>query len=278
MSVMPDTTVQKCHQRAIGSKTMERRVTTVILNVYKSTGIAKRDGSRQSLENQRKLDLKRRFSNKKFGKNHDLHRKLALVEDYSRPTKRGEYQNVSGVIGIAYNPFLDSEAGNSCMNFEVAELLKFWTEEIIEIESTKRERPSLCLLLGKTPEIISVPRSVKKVELRLGSGYYVLSTTLGTIWIILRPSRCPHPHASLIEEVTERVRLSPAKDEDMGNLNIVHKLILPHQGDIGVSNEQAGQAGKEDGAGQLSGPGMWRRRGPVMGGPVSEYNPSRGRI
>ena len=45
MSVMPDTTVQTCHQRAIGSKTMERRVATVILNVYQSTGIAKGDGS-----------------------------------------------------------------------------------------------------------------------------------------------------------------------------------------------------------------------------------------
>ena len=30
------------------------------------------------------------------------------------------------------------------------------------------------------------------------------------------------------EEVTERVRLSPGKDEDLGNLNVIHKLILPH--------------------------------------------------
>ena len=25
------------------------------------------------------------------------------------------------------------------------------------------------------------------------------------------------------------MRLSPAKDEDLGNLNVVHKLILPHR-------------------------------------------------
>ena len=148
-----------------------------------------------------------------------------------RTTKRGEYQYVSGVMGIAYNPFLDSEDGNACMNFEVAELLKFWTEKIVEIDPTKRERPSLGLLLEKMPEIISVPRSDKKVELRLGSGNDVLSTNLETIWKLLRPFWCPHPHASLIEEVTERVRLSPTKDEDLGNLNIVHKLILPHQGE-----------------------------------------------
>ena len=112
--------------------------------------------------------------------------------------------------------------------FEVAELLKFWTEKIVEIDPTEMERPSLGLLLARMPENISVPRSDKKVELRLGSGDNVLSTNLGTIWKLLRPSWCPHPHASLIEEVTERVRLSPAKDEDLGNLNMVHKLILAY--------------------------------------------------
>ena len=81
MSVMSDNTVQTCHQRAIGSITKERRVATVILNVYQSTGIAKGDGSRQSLENHEKLDEIRRFSNKNFVEDHDMHRNLALTED-----------------------------------------------------------------------------------------------------------------------------------------------------------------------------------------------------
>ena len=34
MSVIADTTEQMCHQKAKGRKTMERRVSTVILNVY----------------------------------------------------------------------------------------------------------------------------------------------------------------------------------------------------------------------------------------------------
>ena len=55
------------------------------------------------------------------------------------------YQNVPGVMGTAYNPFLNSEAGNAYMNFEVAELLKFRTEKIIEIDPTEKERPSLGL-------------------------------------------------------------------------------------------------------------------------------------
>ena len=41
MSVMTDNTVQVCHQKAMGTKTMERRISMDILNVYQSTGIEK---------------------------------------------------------------------------------------------------------------------------------------------------------------------------------------------------------------------------------------------
>ena len=66
MSMMSDSTILACHQRSIGSKTVERRVSAVILNVYQSTWIEKGDGSRQSVESHKKLDEVRRFYNKKF--------------------------------------------------------------------------------------------------------------------------------------------------------------------------------------------------------------------
>ena len=151
---------------------------------------------------------------------------------------------MTGVIGIAYNPFLDSEAVNAYMNFEVAELLKFRTERIIEIDPTKRERPSLSMLLKKMPEVISVPRSNKKVELKMGNGNEMLITNLGTVWKLLRPSWCPHPHASLIEEITERVNLSPAKESERGA-----QTDPTSSKAIGGNNEPAGQVGEEDGTG-----------------------------
>ena len=97
----------------------------------------------------------------------------------------------------------------------------------MEIDTVERERPSLGLILERTPEVISVPRSSKRVELKMGNGNGVLTTNLGVVWKLLRPSWCPHPHASLIEEVTERVRLAPTEDEDLATLSIVHRLILP---------------------------------------------------
>ena len=88
MSVMTDNTVLGCQQRAIGSKTIERRISAVILNVYQSTGIEKEDGSRQSLESHRKLDEIRRFYNKKFEEGHDVHRNLASSGEYLKPNKK----------------------------------------------------------------------------------------------------------------------------------------------------------------------------------------------
>ena len=227
MSAMTDIITLACQQRAMGSRTVERRISAVIRIVYQSTGIEKEDGSRQSLESHRKLDEIRRFYNKKFEEEHYVHRNLASSGEYSKPNKKGEYQFVSGVMGIGYNPSLDSESGSAHRNHEVTQLLKFWTEKIIEIDTMERERPTLGLILEKTPEVISVPRSSKSVELKIGNGKGMLVTNLGVVWKLLRPSWCPHPHAGLIEEVTERVRLAPTKDEDLATLSIVHKLALP---------------------------------------------------
>ena len=69
---------------------MERRVSTVILNVYQSTGIEKGESSRQSLESHGKLDEIRRFFNKKLEEGHDVHRNLARAEEYAKPTNRGD--------------------------------------------------------------------------------------------------------------------------------------------------------------------------------------------
>ena len=90
-------------------------------------------------------------------------------------------------------------------------------------------RQELLYELEKVPEVVSVPRSDKKVELRLGGKDDILYTNMRFVWKLLRPSWCPHPQASLNEEITERVRLSPGKDEDLANLNVIHKLMLPHR-------------------------------------------------
>ena len=151
MSVIPYATIHECYQSAAGGKALEKRVSSVILNVYQ---IEKEDGSSpwRTMQNWMRSDGSRTKNLRRI-------MTCTVAEDYSRPTKRGEYQFVSGIMGISYNPFSDTEAGAAYMNFEVTELLKFWTEKVVEIDPTERERPSPGLLLEKVPDITSVPRS-----------------------------------------------------------------------------------------------------------------------
>ena len=65
MSVIPDAKTQVCYQSATGGRALEKRVSSVILKLYQSTGIEKDDDSRQSLENHAKLDEIKQVSNKK---------------------------------------------------------------------------------------------------------------------------------------------------------------------------------------------------------------------
>ena len=167
-----------------------------------------------------------------------MHRNLASSGEYLKPNKKGEYQYVSGgVMGMAYNSFLDAEAGGAHRNYEVTEQLKFWTEKIVEIDTAERERPSLCLILEKKPEVISVPRSSKRVKLKMGNGNGMLVTNLGVVWKLLRPSWCPHPHASLIEEVTERHEVSTGGGRRSGNIEHSAQADLASGEGVKRSNE-----------------------------------------
>ena len=136
---------------------MEHRVSSIILNVYHNAWIEKDAGSRQSLEKHMKIDEVRRFWNKKFDISHDVHRAMIETEEYLKPSKRGKYQYVSGVMGMSYSPFLSTEGEAAYINFEVPELLKFWTEKMIEIETTEREKSSMSLFFDNGPEVICVP-------------------------------------------------------------------------------------------------------------------------
>ena len=70
----------------------------------------------------------------------------------------------------------------------MTDLLKFWTEKIIEIDPAERERPRIGLILEKIPEVVSGPRSNKKVELKMGNGYCMLVTNLGAVWKFFVPT------------------------------------------------------------------------------------------
>ena len=74
-----------------------------------------------------------------------------------------------------------------------------------------------------------VPRSEERVGLRVGSEDYALFANLGVVLRLLRHSWCPHRQASLNEETKKRIKMTPEKDQDPDNLNVIHKFILPYR-------------------------------------------------
>ena len=77
MSVIHEANIEACYQSATDGRALEKRVSSVILSVYQSSGIEEDDDSRQSLENHVKIDEIKQFSDKKFDESRDLHRHLA---------------------------------------------------------------------------------------------------------------------------------------------------------------------------------------------------------
>ena len=79
----------------------------------------------EELEPMRKIDEIRRFSNKE----------LRLTKEYCGPIKKKSYSYVSGIIGIAYNPFLSEDIRDCFFDYEQAVLLRFWSSRIVTIKS-----------------------------------------------------------------------------------------------------------------------------------------------
>ena len=90
-----DAVMQACYQKATKKRSLELRVSSIILNVYQNAWIEKYDDSRQTFENNAKKDKIRELSNKKLDSSHDVHRAMIEAEDYSKPSWRGKYQSLA---------------------------------------------------------------------------------------------------------------------------------------------------------------------------------------
>ena len=109
------------------------------------------------LEPMRKIDQIRRFSNK------ELRLTLPKSSEYCGPIRKKCYSYVSGIIGIAYNPFLNEDIRDCFFHYEQAVLLRFWTSRIATIKSAANQQTRLGLVLEEKVATPSVPKSDKRV-------------------------------------------------------------------------------------------------------------------
>ena len=157
------------------------------------------------LEPMKKIDEIRRFSNKEMRLTKESMGVLPKSSEYSGPIRKKSYSNVSGIVGIAYNPFIIEDIRDCFFDYEQAVLLRFWTSRIATIRSAANQQTKLGFVLDEKVIAPSVPKSDNRVEFGLGFSDELLKTSLMVVWELMKPSWCPSPNADSILRATQDV-------------------------------------------------------------------------
>ena len=192
------------------------------------------------LEPMRKIDEIRRFSNKK----------LRLTKEsmgaMPKSISKKSYSYVSGIIGIAFIPFLNEDIRDCFFDYEQAVLLRFWTSRIATIRSAANQQAKLGLVLEEKVTAPSVPESDKRVEFGLGLSDELLRTSLMVVWELMRPSWCPSPNADSMLHATQDVQRELNSDGNLRDLNIIYNVMTTASKSNGEDKVELPGWGPED--------------------------------
>ena len=145
---------------------------------------------------------------------------LPKSSEYCGTIKKKSYSYVSGIIGVAYNPFLSEDIRDCFFDYEQAVLLRFWTSRIVTTKSVNNPQTKLRLVSEEEVTAPSVPKSNKRVEFRLGFSDELLRTSLRVVWELMRPSWCPSSNADSILRATQDVQRELNADCNLRDLYI----------------------------------------------------------
>ena len=99
------------------------------------------------MESYRRLDEVRRYSNKELKLSQKSIEVVRGEKDYVTLGKLESFQYVSGIPGMAYNPFVDEEAREAYFDYEQVMVIVFWVERVKETGMLMVEQPKLGIIL-----------------------------------------------------------------------------------------------------------------------------------
>ena len=181
-----------------GDKRAKALLLLALLEMHQSKPMRVNMKEPEELEPMRKIDEIRRFSNMELRLTEESMGALPKSSEYCGPIKKKSYSYVSGIIGIAYKPFLSEDIRDCFFDYEQAVLQRFWTSRIVTIKSVNNPQAKLGLVLEEEVTAPSVPKSDKRVEFVLGFSDELQSTSVMVVWELMRPSCCPSPNADSI--------------------------------------------------------------------------------
>ena len=150
---------------------------------------------------------------------------LPKTSEYCGPIRKKSYSYVSGIIGIAYNPFLNEDIRDCFFDYEQAMLLRFWTSRIATIRSAANQQTRLGIVLDEKVTAPSVSKSDNRVEFGLEFSDELLRRSLMVVWELMKPSWCPSPNAESILRPTQDVPRELNSDCNLRDQNVIYILI-----------------------------------------------------
>ena len=225
-----------------------------LLDMHQSKPIRVNMKEPEDLEPMRKIDEIRRFSNKELRLTKESMGALPKSSEYCGPIKKKSYSCVSGVIGMAYNPFLSEDIRDCFFDYEQAVLLRFWMSRIVTIKSATNPLNKLGLILEEEVTAPSIPKSDKRVEFGLGFSDELLRTSLMVVWELMRPSWCPSPNADSILRATQGncrgnctiLQREVNADCNLRDLNIIYNVMTTASRSNGEDKVELPGWGPED--------------------------------
>ena len=176
----------------------ERNFLRALLELYQDMPLIVPNRESNDMESYRKLEEVRRYSNKELKVNRELIEAVRGQKDFATLGKLMSFQYVSGIPGMAYNPFVNEDAREAYFDYEQVIVLNFWVERIKEIGMLMVEQPNLGIILEERVVKPSIPELKGQVSFDCGSWDGPLKTSLVAMWELMKPSWCPHPNAGLI--------------------------------------------------------------------------------
>ena len=87
------------------------------------------------------------------------------------------------------------------------------------------EQPKLGIIFEERVVEPSIPELKGQVSFDCGSWDGPLKTSLVAMWELMKPSRCPHPNAGLIWDMTADIMLELDDDASLHDLAMIHRLL-----------------------------------------------------
>ena len=140
-----------------------------------------------------------RISNKDMRLTKESMGALPKSSEYCGLIRKKSYSYVTGIVGMAYNPFINEDIRDCFFYYEQAVLLRFWSSRIATIRSAANQQTQLGLVLEEKVTASSMLKSDNRVEFELGFSDELLRTSLMVVWELLKPSWCNTGCAEKIE-------------------------------------------------------------------------------